>query len=206
MPSVVTFAQLPEEEPAFIAYLRKTGDVWARAVDDDPRNPQHEPLPVSDFLERFADQIVKNHEVAVYVGFRDDIFRPAIGSHEVTEGGSLVPFVQFGKVLEGVHTIVGGTKVIREFVDPMASLYVHYDRGQYRTEEELATSNLCYYSGSYRGQEWVHKPHAFLMWAKKVLGWMRRHTPESVPVHTCNYETRATIGVAKACKYDLKVR
>ena len=206
MASVITFGQLPDEEPAFLAYLLKTGDVWARAVSDDPRNPQHEPLPVTDFLGRFADRILKYHVVAVYLGFRDDIFQPVVSSQEVTEDGTLVPFVQLGKVVEGVHTIVGGTKVIRDFVDPMASLYVRYDRGQYRTEEELATSNLSYYSGSYRGRQWVYKPDAFLTWGKKVLGWMRRHTPESVPVYTCNYQTRATISVSKACKNGLKVR
>ena len=95
---------------------------------------------------------------------------------------------------------------MRDFVDPMASSFVRYDRGQFRTEDELATSNLCYYSGSYRGQQWVPQPETFMKWAKKVLDWIRRHTPESVRVYRCNYEIRATIGVAKACKNGLKVR
>ena len=30
MASVVTFGQLPDEEPSFLAYLLKSGDVWAR--------------------------------------------------------------------------------------------------------------------------------------------------------------------------------
>src|SRR6185295_9218106 len=114
MPSVVTFAQLPDEEAAFIAYLQKTGDIWARAVNDDPRQRKYEPLPVAEFLERFADRIVTYDVVAVYLAFREDIGKPAICSREVTEGGMLEPFVQFGKTVEGAHTIVGGTKVKRD--------------------------------------------------------------------------------------------
>src|SRR5579871_4240776 len=114
MASVVRFGQLPDEEAAFLAYLQKTGDVWARAVSDDPHHPKYEPLPVAEFLHRFADQIVAYSTVAVYLAFRDDIGKPAIFTHEVTEGGTLVPFVQFGKVVPGAHSIVGGTKVLRE--------------------------------------------------------------------------------------------
>jgi hypothetical protein len=205
MPSVVTFGQLPDEEPAFIAYLQKTGDVWARAVNDDPREPKYEPLPVTEFLNRFADEIVAYDVVAVYPAFRNDIRKPAIFSHEVTEGGTLEPFVQFGKVVEGVHKIVGGTKVMRKSIDPMGSPFVRYDRGQFRTKDELAKSNLCFYPGTFKGQKWKPNPLAFMKWGRKMLAWMRRHTPESVPVYRCNYTARATVGVAAACKKRLKV-
>jgi hypothetical protein len=207
MPSVVTFAQLPDEEPALIAYLQKTGDVWARAVDDDPHKPSYEPLPVAEFLDRFADQIAAYDAegVAVYLGLRDDIKKPAISSHEVTECGTLVPFVQFGKVVEGVHTIVGGTKVMRKAIDPMGSSLIRYDRGQFRTKHELARSNLCFYPGTYEGEKWKPNPPAFMRWGKKVLDWMRRHTPEAVPVIASVYKARATVGVAAACKKGLKV-
>jgi hypothetical protein len=205
MPSVVTFAQLPDEEATFLAYLEKTGDVWARAVNDDPHSPRYEPSPVADFLNRFAAEIAGYHEVAVYLGMREDVKQPAIISHETTEGGTLVPFTQFGKIVEGVHTIVGGTKVIRESIDPMGSPLVRYDRGEFRNDSELAASNLCFYPGTYYDQKW--KPHApeFMKWGKKVLDWMRRHTPESVPVFRCNYKIRATVGVAAACTNGLKV-
>jgi hypothetical protein len=205
MPSVLTFAQLPDEEAAFMAYLQKTGDVWARAVNDDPRNPKYEPLPVAQFLERFADQIVAYDVVAVYLAFREDIEKPGIFSHEVTEGGALIPFVQSGNVVEGVHTIVGGTKVKRDWIDPMGSPFVRYDRGQFRTKTELATSKLCFYPGTYKGEKWTPNPSNFMKWGKKVLDWMRRHTPGSVPVYRCNYNTRATVGVVAACDAGLKV-
>jgi hypothetical protein len=205
MPSVVTFAQLPDEEPAFLAYLQKTGDVWARAVNDDPDHPRYEPLPVADFLHRFAAEIVAYHVVAVYLGFQENIFYPMISTHEKTEGGTLIPFVQGGKVVEGVHTIVGGTKVMRSFINPMGSSLVRYDRGQFRSDDQLAMSNLGFHPGTYHGQKWVPNPPAFMKWGKKVLGWMRRHTPEEVQVYRCNYKTRATVGAAEAHKKGLKV-
>ena len=52
MASVHTFGQLPEEEPLFLDYLASTGDIWARAVEDDAREPRFEPGPVAEFLDR----------------------------------------------------------------------------------------------------------------------------------------------------------
>jgi hypothetical protein len=205
MAAVVTFAQLPEEETDFLAYLLKSGEVWARAVNDDPSAPRYEPARVAEFLDRFASRIVAYHNVAVYLGPRPDILEAVLGSFEVIEGGTTVPFVQFGEVVPGAHTIVGGTKVRRPCVDFMASCLIGYDRGVFRGEKELAQSNLCYYSGSFRGEAYVQKPPAFLSWAKKVLAWMRRRTPEWVPVHGSKSRTRATKRVAEACRSGLKV-
>jgi hypothetical protein len=174
-------------------------------VNDDPLEPKYEPLPVGEFLNRYAEKIVAYDEVSVYLAPRGDIGKPAISTYEVTEGGTLVPFVQFGKVVEGAHTIVGGTKIMRKSIDLMGSPFVMYDRGQFRTKDELATSNLCYYPGTFRGKEWKPNPPTFMKWGRKVLAWMRRHTPESVPVYRSNYKTRATVGVAAACKNGLKV-
>jgi hypothetical protein len=57
MGPVVTFYQLPEEEPAFLAYFQKSGDIWARAIDDRPKTQRFKPAPVAEFLDRFADKI-----------------------------------------------------------------------------------------------------------------------------------------------------
>jgi hypothetical protein len=57
MASVVTFGQLPEEETDFLAFVQKTGDVWARAVRDEAESPRFEPLPVAEFLARFAAEV-----------------------------------------------------------------------------------------------------------------------------------------------------
>ena len=184
MPSVVTFAQLPEESAEFIAYLQTTGDVWARAVNDDPRRPQYEPLPIAEFLDRFADAITAYDVAAVYLAFREDIGNPAILSHELMENG---------------------VKVQRDTIDPMGSPFVRYDRGGFRSENELAESNLCFYPGTYKDATWSPNPPGFMKWGKKVLDWMRRHTPSSVPVHRRRDKLRATVGVEAACKAGLKV-
>lgn len=205
MAAVISFGQLPEEEAAFVTYLQKTGDVWARAVNDDPIAPMHMPLPVADFLKQHASEILAYHSVSLYLGFRNEVFHPAISIHEVIEGGNLVPFLQGGQVVEGVQTIVGGTKVKRKFIDSMASQLIRYDRGEFRTVDELVHSNLCFYPGAFSGQKWIAHPQSFMKWGKKIFDWMRRHTPESVPVWQCNYELRATRGVAEACKKGLKL-
>jgi hypothetical protein len=202
----VTFGQLPEEEAAFLAYLQTTGEVWARAVRDDPMVPKFEPLPVVDFLKRHAGEIVAYSSVDVYLGTRDDILHPEVSIQEVIEGGTAVPFQQDSKIVEGVRTIVGGTKVLKKFIDPRGSRLVRYNRGEYRSQDELASSNLGFQPGTFNGQTWIAHPQSFMKWGKKILDWMRRHTPESVPVFECNYEIRATTRVAQACKKGLKLR
>jgi len=174
--SVVTFAQLPEEEAAFLAYLAKTGDVWARAVADDPTNPAHHPAPVADFMEAHARKLANNGTVNVYLGFRPDVLRP-------------------------IASDIEGPKA----VDIFASCLIGYTRGEYYAGGELAQSNLFFYRGSFRGNQFVDKPDAFLRWATRVLGWAKRHAPEQVPVHQCNYQTRATARVAEAVAGGLKV-
>jgi hypothetical protein len=206
MASVVTFGQLPEEESNFLAFVQKTGDVWARAVRDRAESPKFEPLPVAEFLARFAAEVAAYSSVDVYLGMRDDVLHPEICVHEVTEGGTQIPFAQNGNVVPGVHTIVGGTKVDRKFISPRSSRLVRYNRGEFRSVDELAASNLSFHPGSFKGETWIARPASFMKWGKKILDWMRRHTPESVPVYQCNYEMRATTRVADACKKGLKVR
>ncbi|MGL4550358.1 MAG: hypothetical protein ACRC33_04160 [Gemmataceae bacterium] len=168
--SVVTFASLPDEEAAFLAFLAKTGDVWARAVADETAS---DPAPVADFIAAHAERLTHNGTMDVYLGFRPDVLAPAR-----REDGS---------------------------VDPFGACLVGYKRGGYYPGGELAQSNLFFYRGSWAGGEFVTKPEAFLKWAGKVLGWARRHAPERVPVYRCNYETRATAGVAEAAAGGLKV-
>ena len=202
----VTFGRLPDEEAAFLAFLRKTGDVWARAVDDDPVSPRYEPLPVAEFLEAHAGRIVSHFSVAVYLGFREDIFTPAISVQVVIEGGTEVPFLQSGKIVKAVHTIVGGKEVHRKYIDPNASPYIRYNRGEFRSKVELSASNLGYGPGAFRGETWVSKTQDFLKWGKRVLAWMRRSTPEMVRVYRSNYKMRATLAVAEACRKGLYLR
>ena len=169
--SVVTFAQLPDEESAFLEFLAKTGDVWARPAHDWPT---YEPAPVARFLAAHAAELVRNGVVDVYLGFQADVLSPVMSEY-------------------------GG-------IDIIGSCLVGYQRGTYYPGGELAQSNLFFYRGSFRGEQFVSKPDSFLWWADKVLGWARRHTTESVPVHGCNYRTRATARVAEAAARGLKVR
>jgi hypothetical protein len=168
--SVVTFAQLPDEESAFLEYLAKAGDVWARPVE---ANPNCEPAPVGEFLAAHAEQLTRNGVVNVYLGLRADVLAPIMSE-------------------------TGG-------IDIFGACVIDYKRGGYYPGGELAQSNLFFYRASFRGNEFVSKPEAFLRWASKVLGWARRHTPEFIPVHGCNYQTRATARVAKAAAGGLKV-
>jgi hypothetical protein len=202
----VTFGQLPEEEAEFLAYVRKTGDIWARAVRDDAVSPKYKPKPVSEFLQDHAAEIRAYSSVDVYLGLHDDVLNPAITIQEIIEGGTKVPVVENGNIVEGHYTIVGGTKVKREFIDPGGSRLLRYKRGEFRSVDELAASNLGVRPGASKGGTWIAHSTSFLKWGKKILDWMRRHTPESVPVYQCNYEMRATIGVAEACKKGLKLR
>jgi len=206
MPSVCTFTRLPEEEPEFLRYLQRTGDIWACASNDEPESPKWQPLPVADFLERFATEIQAYSVVGIYIGFKADVLQPKIYEHEVTEGGTLEPVMQDGNVLPGVHKIVGGNKVLRRTVDSMASHLIAYQRGEFREPGELAISNLSFYSGTYHNDKYVNQPEEFMKWANNVLQWMRRHTPKSVPVFHANYEVRASIRVYEECRRGLRVR
>ena len=75
--SVVGFAQLPDDESAFLAFLAKTCDVWARSVSDNPACP---PAPVIGLLHSHAEKLMKNGTVDVYLGVRTDVLAPATGN------------------------------------------------------------------------------------------------------------------------------
>jgi hypothetical protein len=169
-PTVVTFAQLPDEEAAFMQHLSRTGEVWARPIED---RSMCNPAPAAEFLAAHAVRLARNSVVDVYLGLRPDVLAPLMRE-------------------------TGG-------VDIFGSCLVGYRRGEYYPGGELAQSNLFFYRGTFRGEEFVSKPEAFLRWADKVLGRARRHTPERVPVHRCNYWTRATTRVAEVAAGGLKV-
>lgn len=179
------FARLPDEEPAFLAYLAKSGDVWARATRDDMRTPRFAPAPIIEFIRDFSTVLTdeaRNENphaatVDLYIGLRADVMNPV---------ASTAP---------GAEHDVG----------IMESCLVGYKRGMFYAGGELAQSNLYFYRSFFRGEASVIKPTVFLEWAGKVLAWVRRHTPEKVPVHRCNYRTRATTSVADKCRGGLKV-
>jgi hypothetical protein len=180
----VTFGQLPEEEADFLAYLRTAGEVWARAVHDDAVMPQFEPLPVTEFLQQHAAAIKQYDVVDVYLGQRNDILQPKPKLLEINEGG---------------------TNIQKQFLHSNANPFVRYKRGEYRAANVLSSSNLGFPSTWFDGQLSHKHPRPFIKWATNILNWMRRRTPESIPVHQCNYETRATSKLAAACRRGLKL-
>lgn len=201
----VTFAQLPDEVPAFLAWLLQTGDVWARPVRE-PFQSAYAPLPVIEAFEQYGAKTVQYSEIAFYLGFKADVLQPRLTTYEVTEGGIEVPFVQDGKIVPGAHSIVGGTKVQRIGIHGTGSALIRYSCGQFRAADELSQSTLGYSPGTYVEKKWVSNPKEFLNWGKKVLAWMRRQTPDQVPVYRCNYSIRATARFAEAHRSGLKVR
>jgi hypothetical protein len=175
VPSVVTFAQLPSEESAFVKYLDKSGDVWAVAALDDPR----EPMPVAAFLERYAAEIRIYNCVPIYLGLRPDVLAP-----------NYMPVKR-----KGVEVLT---------IQWQASCLVYYTRGELHAGgRTLGESNLCYHSSFFNNGKRQHKPDAFLRWARKVLSWVRRNTPEQVRPYGKGFCIRATAGVA--ARQGLKV-
>lgn len=194
MASGVTFAQLPEDAADFLAFLATTGDVWARAVDDDPRSPRWPPGPVAEFLDRYADAIrafatAKQSQdaresrpcyvVQTYLGMKPAILQPPIS--EVTGRNG------------------------ERYVDPGAGEVVWYTQGGFYSDSELAQSNFGYHTTFVEDGKWVKKAEAFLKWAKKVASWLRRRASAEVPVTFGPYPTRATGRVTAACRNGLKV-
>ena len=81
-PSVVTFAQLPDEEAALLQYLAKTSDVWARPVED---RPNCSPAPVAEFLAAHAAELARDGAVDVYLGLRPDVLTPLMSEPGVID-------------------------------------------------------------------------------------------------------------------------
>lgn len=134
------------------------------------------PAPVAKFMEVNAGKLTNNSTVDVYLGFQTDILQPIVSE------------------------VKGKTDI-----DMFASYLIGYTRGEYYPDGELAQSHLYYYRGSFYNDEFVEKSDAFLRWGAKVFGWIRKQAPEQVPVHRCNYNTRATAQVAKAAASGLKI-
>jgi hypothetical protein len=82
---------------------------------------------------------------------------------------------------------------------PMRPDVVSYSRGRLRGSV-LTQSNLCIY-WEYVSNDCSHmvrKSEAFLKWAKRILDWVRRRTPEKVEYN--GYPYRATRRVAHAVR------
>ncbi len=172
MGSAVTFAQLPTEEPAFLAYLAKTGEVWARALRYDPES-RCEPGPVCGFLEQYASQLREHASTVVFIGLKPDVLNPTFTSGN-TDGEEC------------------------RFVSLPDSCLLRYARGEFSPGGRMLSYSHLGFDSSFvnsRGK-WQRKPDSFIGWANNALAWVRRNTPEQKRLHGKNYSIRATAGVA----------
>jgi hypothetical protein len=175
---------LPKEQPEFWEFLATTGDIWARAFGDTPREPDHPPAPVGEFAGRFAPQLVHYDSVELYVGRRAAVLKPRTYTSTET---------------------VGGKKVRRPHVDHAASELIRYHYGIITRDRVMERTTTSYYSSYLRGNEFMRHSDEFLKWARKVSAWLRRRIAGKVPVHRCNYEIAASAQVIEAVKKGLKV-
>ena len=151
----LTFAQLPEDDAAFLEFLATTGAVWLRACGDTARKPKYPPLPIAEFLQRYGAQLTKDGYLAVYLGFEQDIVRPPSYSLRYTEGGK---------------------RQTTNRVDDQLALLIAYHRGSIMKSGLLELSSIGYRTHA------TKKPTEFLSWARRVLRWWEKRASETVPL------------------------
>lgn len=170
MASVVTFWQLPEEEPLFLDYLESTGDIVGIPWCKVPDRALLEPRPLRALISQEPDSVL--------VGLREVLVELPINTFN--EDGSKTYAVATSKV-------------------PM----LMYSRGQWRAENKLGRSNIAgdWTTVSEDKRRIIDKPEAFVKWGRKVLAWVRKHTP-----FWHQYEGyRITPAVAEAIKHGLEI-
>ena len=151
----LTFAQLPEDEAAFLEFLATTGDVWLRGCGDTARKPKFPPLPAAEFLHRYTPQLSSDGCLGVYLGFERDILRPPSFSLRFTENGK---------------------RQSTNRVDDQLVLLVAYHRGGI-----MKSGLLCLSSIGYRTHT-TKKPKEVLSWARRVVGWWEKRASVPVPL------------------------
>lgn len=205
MPTVHTFFWLPDEHEEFVQYVADSADIWARFGGVDPDPVVVPPAPISKYFALLRKVGDRGAGDAAYLGARGVVLNPPMMDAERIEGGTHVPFVQNGKPVPGVSTIAGGTKVKFSTIDICNSELLDYRPGILRADGSLSQSNLVYYSGGWRGDQYVAKSDTFLGWAKRVMSWVRRRTKAAVPVGCGNATLPCTRRVAEAHSAGLRL-
>jgi hypothetical protein len=202
--SGVNLAMLPEEHAAFWEFLASTGDIWACALGDHPRERQHEPAPAGEFVRRFAKKIRHYDCVEVYLGHRAAVLKPRVCYVTETVGGREVLLSKPG-MYPRVSKIVGGKRVRRPHLDFPASELIRYSYGVVNRHQVMNRTTASYYPSYLSGEVFERKPDEFLKWARKVIGWLRRRISAEVPVYRCHDTVPATALAAEAVGKGLKV-
>jgi hypothetical protein len=202
--SGVNLAMLPEEHAEFWEYLATTGDIWACALGDHPRERQYEPAPAGEFVGRFASKIRQHDCVEVYLGHRAAVLKPRVCHVTETMGGREILLSKPG-TYPRVSKIVGGKRVRRQHLDFPVSELIRYSYGVVNRHKVMSRTTASYYSSCLRGAVFERKPGEFLKWARKVMGWLRRRINAEVPVYRRNDTVPATALAAEAVGKGLKV-
>jgi hypothetical protein len=195
---------LPEEHAEFWEYLASTGEIWACALADHPRQPRYEPAPAGEFVRRFAKKIRQHDCVDVYLGHRAAVLKPRVCHVPETIGGREVLLSRPG-TYPRVSKNAGGRRVRRPHLDFPASELIRYSYGVITSHKIMSRTTASYYSSYVHGDVFVRKPDEFLKWARKVIAWLRRRSAATAPVHRCNDELPATALAAAAVRKGLKV-
>jgi hypothetical protein len=210
MTHVLSWFHVPDEEGALIAYLAKSGRLWAFAWHVDPGAPEHPPAPIAEFFRDHGDALTRGfqatsarwaEENAAY--WKDptaarpnpsDWGQPKnhvyLGLREAVTSPRMHALERLeGGVIEpgdqpGTGRIVGGAHVRRRTLDHDNEL-LRYERATWQPHRESVEGpHLSYESGA-AGDD-------FLRLGKQAFGWIRRWTPCSVDVHNARFARRAT--------------
>jgi len=80
-----------------------------------------------------------------------------------------------------------------------------YRHGLVNSEGILNRTSVYYYPSYFEGGTRVKKSHAWIKWARNVVGWLKRRATEKVPVYRCNDFVPATRLVRDAVATGLRV-
>ena len=81
-------------------------------------------------------------------------------------------------------------------VDLLRSPLLSYKRGGLIAPKELASNNIVGYADYLDGSRTIQKPESFVRWAKNVLAFVRRATPQSHRYKSYRISTRVAEAIA----------
>lgn len=160
MPAVLTYWQVREDEEDFLAYLATTGNVVAMPDRWVKAKEELAPQPIVEYVRR-------NDPNRFVFGLEHHALAATIGPQE-KDGEEYLALAY------------------------MSPCLIMYRKGRMRDGNKLGQSNIAAY-WTYPDDEartLLAKDAAFVMWARRVFAWVRRHTPNRIECNRFSY--RAT--------------
>jgi len=166
MPAVLTYWQHPDEEEVFLDFLQGTGTVVAFPSHWVATKEELLPHPIGPFIK-------KTDPPQLRFGLEKQNLRIRIEEQSPTEDGLLFSLPHLEPCL------------------------IDYRRGRL-FGRKLGQSNISAYWDYPNSDKssLVEKDQEFLAWAKKVMSWVRKSTPEEIELNGSLY--RATKRVKKS--------